>query len=245
MHRFFASDAAMAGQRVTLPDGEAEHLARVLRLGPGAAVVAFDGRGRQFQATVERVKPDVRLHLGDALAAAPEAGVPLTLVQAVLKGDGMDAVVRDAVMLGAAAIQPVVTTRAETGLGVLQRGRRVERWRRIALASVKQCGRAVVPAVHDPLALGDALTTISADLRLALVEPAADAGTLVTCAELRRRPVPASVALLVGPEGGWAPEELAAIHHQGWIGLRLGGRTLRAESAAIVAISALWGGWEF
>ncbi len=81
---------------------------------------------------------------------APETRVPATLVMCVLKGDKMDDVVRDAVMLGATAIQPIVSERTEMGSAALARSRRVERWQRVAVSSVKQCGRAVVPPVREP-----------------------------------------------------------------------------------------------
>ena len=243
MHRFFAPDVAAPGDLIALPPGDATHLTRVLRLGVGAAIVVFDGRGRQFGGTVETLKPEVRVRAGEPVAAAPEPRVRLTLVQAVLKGDGMDGVVRDAVMLGAAVVQPVVTARAEVALAALRRGPRAERWRRIALASVKQCGRAVVPDVAEPIALDAALAGVTADLRIMLVEPGADAGETQTLASLREGPAPASAALLVGPEGGWTVADLAAARRCGWTALRLGGRTLRAESVAIVAISGLWGEW--
>lgn len=241
-HRFHAPDLTGPGTLVVLPPGEATHLARVLRLRAGDRVAVFDGRGRQFEATVETLKPAVSVRIGVPLAAAPEPRVPLTLVQAVLKGDGMDGVVRDAVMLGAAAVQPVVTARAEVALTALRRGHRAERWRRIVLASVKQCGRATLPEVAEPVELDAALAT-AADLRLMLVEPGADTAGTESLDGLRGRPAPGSAALLVGPEGGWAPEELAAARAHGWTLLRLGGRTLRADAAPIVAISALWGEW--
>jgi 16S rRNA (uracil1498-N3)-methyltransferase len=240
-HRFLAPDATAAGRVVELPAGEAAHLARVLRLGTGDRVVVFDGRGRQFAATVETVKPAVRVRLAEAVAAAPEPRVRLTLVQAVLKGDGMDGVVRDAVMLGAATIQPVVSTRTEVTVQTLHRGRRIERWERVALASVKQCGRALVPDIGEPLAMEAALGSVDVAQRLILVEPSASAERRPSLAAAA--PAPVSAALLVGPEGGWTPGELEAAATHGWVPLTLGGRTLRADAAAIVAISALWGAW--
>ena len=85
-------------------------------------------------------------------AGARNRASPLTLAQAVLKGDKMDDVVRDAVMMGVAAIQPIVTARSEVTRAALERGHRRERWQRVAVSSAKQCGRAVVPAVLEPVA---------------------------------------------------------------------------------------------
>ena len=129
-----------------LPKDEAEHLTRVLRLGSGDTVAIFDGRGHEFLAKVLAAEArDVRVQLLSRVEPATEATVPLTLVQAVLKGDKMDDVVRDAVMLGVFAIQPLITTRTEVTVAALVRGGRVDRWRRVAIASVKQSRRAVVP----------------------------------------------------------------------------------------------------
>src|SRR5262249_10010507 len=108
---------------VMLPRGEAEHLTRVLRVGVGDDVSVFDGRGHEWRArVVSVVRRDVRVQLVSRVEPAVEAGVALTLAQAVLKGEKMDDIVRDAVMLGVAAIQPLVTSRAETTVAPLSRG---------------------------------------------------------------------------------------------------------------------------
>ena len=96
-----------------------------------------------------------------AVAAAPEPSVPLTLVQAVPKGDAMDQIVRDAVMMGVAGVVPLVSERAEVSVERVQASGRVARWQRIAVASAKQCGRAVVPDVHEPCTLADVPSRVS------------------------------------------------------------------------------------
>src|SRR5207302_3612514 len=111
VHRFFAPALDPGDETVTLPRDEAEHLTRVLRLGVGDTVSVFDGRGREFLARVaSAVRRNVTVQLVSRLDPAIEPAVHLTLVQAIIKGDRMDDVVRDAVMLGVAAIQPIVTT---------------------------------------------------------------------------------------------------------------------------------------
>src|SRR6476646_10637658 len=110
MHRFFAPALDPGDETVLLPREEAEHLTRVLRLGVGDTVSVFDGRGAEFLARVVSIeRRDVRVQLTTRAEPAAEASVPLTLVQAVLKADKMDDVVRDAVMLGVTAIQAIVT----------------------------------------------------------------------------------------------------------------------------------------
>lgn len=244
--RFFAPEAHATGEVVALPDDEAAHLTRVLRLKHGDDVIVFNGRGQAFEATVESArKNSAHVLLGATYESAPEPGVAITLVQAVLKGDKMDDVVRDAVMVGVSAIQPVVTTRSEVALASVRRGHRRERWERIAVSSAKQCGRAVVPAVLEPEQF-DAVAALIDERQLPvpallLAEPQAGAA-VVSLGELGGgRPREAS--LLIGPEGGWTPEEIATASERCRL-VTLGGRTIRSEAMALVAVAALFTLWK-
>ncbi len=247
MHRFFAPALDPGDETVDLPREEAEHLTRVLRLGPGDLVAVFDGRGREFLAkVVSAARRDVKVQLVSPIDPADEAHVGITVVQAVLKGEKMDDIVRDAVMLGAAAVQPIVTNRAEITVATLMRSARVERWRRVALASAKQSRRAVLPDIRVPLTLESYLADPPAALRLMLVEPSADADgdAVETIASLQREPAPHDAAVLIGPEGGWTPPERAAARAAGVRLITLGRRTLRADAVPVAAVSVLqflWG----
>jgi 16S rRNA (uracil1498-N3)-methyltransferase len=244
VHRFFAPSLDLGDEMLQLPREEAEHLTRVLRLGPGDTVAVFDGRGQEFLARVAAAdRRDVRVRLLTRIDPVAEPIVPLTLVQAVLKADKMDDVVRDAVMLGAAAIQPIVTARTEVTVAAIGRAGRVDRWKRVALASVKQCRRAVMPEVRGPLAFADWLDDPRPPATLMLVEPSA-----TTAAEplsrLREEPAPADAAIVVGPEGGWTEAEWTTARARGLRLVTLGHRTLRADAVTIAAISVLqfvWG----
>jgi 16S rRNA (uracil1498-N3)-methyltransferase len=244
VHRFFAPALDPGDETVLLPRPEAEHLRRVLRLGIGDTVSVFDGRGHEFLARIaSTVRRDVRLQLLSRVEPPPEPAVPLTLVQAILKGDKMDEVVRDAVMLGVAAVQPVVTKRSEATVAMLLKSARVERWRRVALASVKQSRRAVLPEIRMPLTFETFLDEPPAGLRMMLVEPAtgADVEPLST---LLNKPLPSDAAVLIGPEGGWTEHEWSAARAGGVRLVTLGHRTLRADAVPIAAISVLqflWG----
>src|SRR5438034_9215919 len=201
VHRFFAPALDPGDETVALPRDEAEHLTRVLRLGVGDSVAVFDGRGHEYLARVATVARgstgEVRLQVLSRVEPPPEPAVAITLVQSVLKGDKMDDVVRDAVMMGVAAIQPMVTTHAETTVAALMRGR-VDRWRRIAISSVKQSRRAVVPEVRVPLTFENVLAEPPGSLRLMFVEPGAGGETDgVTVAALQRQPAPSDAALFV------------------------------------------------
>jgi 16S rRNA (uracil1498-N3)-methyltransferase len=244
VHRFFAPALDPGDETVVLPRDEGEHLTRVLRLGVGDTVSVFDGRGHEFLArVVEAARRDVRVQLMSRVDPATESAVALTLAQAVLKGDKMDEVVRDAVMLGVAAVQPLVTRRTETTVAAILRGARLERWRRVALASVKQSRRAILPDVRVPLAFESFLDEPLPGLLLMLVEPGAG-GDVRPFRVLRDEPVPPDAALMVGPEGGWAEDERGAARAHGAKLLTLGARTLRADAVPVAAISVLSFLWD-
>jgi 16S rRNA (uracil1498-N3)-methyltransferase len=237
--RFHLPEIDTTGHGLLVGD-EASHLTRVLRLGVGAAIDVFDGRGGMFRAqVVETGRTGVRVAVVSPVPPAPEPAIRVTLVMSVLKGDKMDAVVRDAAMMGVSAVQPVVASRSEISLAAVTRAHRVERWHRIAVASVKQCGRAVVPPVHGPRELRDWLAHRGSDVALVLTEPAAGGG-----AALREIPRRDHVELVVGPEGGWSAEESAAFAAAGLRAVSVGRRTLRADAAPLVAMAALFEAWE-
>ena len=236
--RFYAPDLAGPDEPVELPDEEARHLSRVLRLGAGDTVSVFDGRGVEYLARVEHAPPGrVVVQPYQSVAPPPEPVVALTVAQALLKGRTFDAVVRDVTMVGAVAIQPLLTARTEA------RARDTDRWTRIAVASAKQCRRAVVPEVRAPGSFRSLLDDDRSDLRLLLVEPET-AGSTGGLRVLQDRPPPATATLAVGPEGGWSADEVAAAAAAGFLSVTLGRRTLRADAVVVCAVSVLqyvWG----
>ena len=164
--------------------------------------------------------------------------MPTVLVQAVLKGDKMDGVVRDATMAGVARIVPVVTDRSLVGLSALGRAHAHERWQRVAVASAKQCRRARLPAIDPPRPFREWLESPFDGRRVLLVEPSSDAHeTSVRCAPPSRAPAPPSVACIVGPEGGWSAEKRDAAVAAGCVLASLGQMTLRADAVGLVAVS--------
>jgi 16S rRNA (uracil1498-N3)-methyltransferase len=243
VHRFFAPNLDPGDEVVTLPKDEAEHLTRVLRLGVGDVVSVFDGRGHEFSARViAAARRDASVQLISRVDAAVEPTVALTLAQAVIKGEKMDDIVRDAVMLGVAAVQPLVTVRTEATVAQLTNSRRVDRWRRVALASVKQSKRAVLPDIRNPLTLESFLQDPPNVLRLMLVEPGVggeDADSVEPLSVLQKQPVPQDATIFIGPEGGWTDAELSMARYHGVRLVTLGHRTLRADATPVAAISVL------
>ena len=235
--RFLAPAAVKGDRPVTLTADEAHHLRDVLRLEVGAEVGVFDGCGREWRGRVTAIqKESADIELVGEIAAVAEPPVLVTLGVALLKGDQMDAVIRDATMLGVAEIAPVMSAHVT----VPSRAVKIDRWQRVAIASAKQCRRAVVPVVRPLAAFSEVLERRDVGARLICTEPGAAGASAAAFAVPSR---PASALLLVGPEGGWSAAELALAVQLGATPISLGPRTLRAEAAPTVALAALWTLW--
>lgn len=239
--RFYAPVKAFAADHVTLATDEARHLRDVLRLGPGDKIYIFDGEGREFQCVIEESRRDwASLRVVDEVSAAkPESELNLTLAIALLKGEKFDLVVQKATELGVTAIQPVITQRADVRLKDDQDAKRVTRWQRIALEASKQSGRARVPRIAGPVSFDSLVRksdTQRATHQLMFSEREGD-----TLAEIikSQTDLPMSVTAIVGSEGGWADEEIAQARAAEWQIVTLGGRILRAETAAIAVVVLL------
>jgi 16S rRNA (uracil1498-N3)-methyltransferase len=238
--RFYAPSLDQNQPHVILSAEESHHLLKVLRLGVGDEVAVFDGRGHEFTARVERVASKaVTLSLGARARVPSRPAVSVVLVQAVLKGDKMDDVVRDATMAAVTAIVPVVTERSLVSVSALARSHAVERWQRIAIASAKQCRRADLPSIDRPQPFRDWLASPFDGQRLVFVEPASETGASGDAQSLRRA-LPAerhAVACVIGPEGGWSNEERQMATAAGCAVVTMGPMTLRADAAGLVAVS--------
>lgn len=227
------------GAHVELPEAAANHVARVLRLGEGAPLTLFDGRGGEWSATVAHVRKNVveaRLDAFDAVER--EAPLPVTLAQGLPAADKMDWIVQKGVELGVAAFRPLAARRSVIRLSGERMARRVAHWQAVAVAACEQSRRNRVPEVATIVDLPHFLAEPPAagELRL-MLDPAADR-------RLADLPRPGAVTLLVGPEGGFEEGELAAARLAGFQAIRLGPRVLRTETAgmaALAAIMSLWG----
>jgi 16S rRNA (uracil1498-N3)-methyltransferase len=237
---FYAPDLTTTAAEVVLPEGESTHLCRVLRLREGDAVEVFNGRGALQAGVVRTASPRASVvTVGVALASAPEPPAPIIVAQALLKGDAMDAVIRDATVLGVVDIWPMTTSR--TNVPARAAAAAHDRWLRVAIASAKQCGRAVLPRIAPVRSVAEVVvdTAASAGSRLWLTEPTASTGDSADV------PVPArAVCLAIGPEGGWTTEEVAAASASGWEAWTLAPVTLRAEQMTLAALSVVRYSWD-
>jgi 16S rRNA (uracil1498-N3)-methyltransferase len=237
--RFHVPGAA-PGSRLTLPDHAAHHAREVLRLRAGSPVRVFDGEGSEFEATLDSVtRQGVLARLGGPTTPrCPESPLRVVLALPPLKGDRMETVIQKATELGVAEVRPVVTARTDAAGRPALQGSRQERWEKVASGAAEQCGRAVVPVIH-PTATLDALLALPFDGRRILFLETPGQPPLVA-----EKPPPASALALVGPAGGWEPAESTRILGAGFEPAGLGPRVLRAETAAIAAVTVLqlvWG----
>lgn len=232
--RFHAPPAAFNDQTVTLGTDEARHLRDVLRLKAGDEVYVFDGRGREFRCSVVKVSRDaaeLRIE-AEVEPAKPESQLQLNLCVALLKGEKFDLVVQKATELGVVEVTPLITRYADIHLrDESDAAKRVNRWQRIALEAAKQSGRAFVPEISAPVAF----EAVAAE-GLAVMFSERGGNSLES---LMKLPVPQAVTALVGSEGGWSDEEIESAKARNFHVITLGGRVLRAETAAITVTALL------
>lgn len=218
---------------VDLSSDEARHLSDVLRLSPGDPAFVFDGKGHEYECLVSEIRRgSARLKvLSEVSPARPESALELTLAVALLKGEKFDLVVQKSTELGVTSILPVITKLADVRLrDPSDANRRVVRWQRIALEAAKQSGRALVPQVLPPLELQDLLQRKHESHAYVLFSERLGESFDDVINELTGVN---SVTAIVGSEGGWTDDELSLAAKSGGKIVTLGGRTLRAETAAI------------
>ncbi len=240
--RFYLPAPLTVGATVTLDDKAFNHAVRVLRLKPGAALALFNGAGGAFAATLTDVnKRSAQARVTEALPGDVESPLRVLLAQGVSRGDKMDYTVQKAVELGVAAIQPLLTERGGVDLSGDRLTRKVQHWRGILIGACEQCGRNHLPELREPLPLAAWLNQPVEPGWCLLLDPQAERG-------LRGLERPeGAVTLLIGSEGGLSSAEIAQARAAGFVGVRLGPRILRTETAGVAvlaAVQALWGDWD-
>ena len=239
--RRFLIDSGAVGDTAYLPDGEAAHARRVLRVKPGDRAVLIDKNGALYEAEFlevgERVSARIHSRLPDA---RPQ--VALTLYQGLPKFDKLEFIVQKAAELGAARVVPVMMRRSVVKLTCEEGAKKKERLEKIALEAMKQCGRAERLNILEPVKYADALAMFRAEELMLM--PWEEARAFRLGDAYAEKPGARSVGILIGPEGGIAPEEAASACEAGALSVTLGPRILRAETAAVAAMAVamhLWG----
>ncbi len=234
--RVYVNAPLRPGSMVELPPDTASHLAKVLRARSGDEVILFNGDGLEFNGAIEAVRgARVSASVGDSRRIDRESPLSVTLVQSVPRGDRMDFIVQKATELGVARIVPVLSQRSVVRLDKAQAESKANHWRAVAVSACEQCGRNRLPVIDSARPLLNHLG-----------EPAPGGGLkLVLEPESTRQPElltqaagapPSSAQIAIGPEGGFANDELEAFRVAGFAQLGLGPRILRTETAAIAAL---------
>ena len=220
--------------------GEIHHyLATVLRLKPGAGLVLFDGRGGEFRGVLESVsRRQAVVRVGEHLAVDREPPLTVRLAQGIGRGERSDFAVQKAVELGATHIALLLTERGVVRLESERAERRTRHWRSVVIQASQQCGRTRLAELEGVHRLDDWLSSLPAEGLKLILEPSA--GRAISADLYAGGPI----TLLVGPEGGFSEDEVAAALAHGFVAVKLGPRTLRTETAAVTGLAAvqlLWG----
>ncbi|MEH6471472.1 MAG: 16S rRNA (uracil(1498)-N(3))-methyltransferase [Halopseudomonas sp.] len=235
--RVYEPQPLIEGAELSLNDSAVQHLGRALRMRPGDLVSLFDGAGSEHQAELlELSKRSVRVRVGRALDHSCESGLVVELGQVMSRGERMDYVIQKATELGVTRIVPLFSERCEVRLNNERQGKRLLHWQQVAISACEQCGRSRVPEIIAPQPLSQWLGQCQRELKLVL-HPDADTA-------LSQRTTPASVGLLIGPEGGLSDAEIDQAVAAGFESMQLGPRVLRTETAPVAALSVLqylWG----
>ena len=243
MRRFILPRGAIVNGMATVTGDLFRHMVKVLRLKAGTAVFLGDGEGGEYSGVITAVgAKSLEIRVAErAVAQADEVGPRITLYQGMPKGDKLEFIVQKCTELGVAEIVPFGAARSIAKVAGRRGGERVERWRRIALEAARQSKRRTVPLVLLADNLTEVLQTAHQAVKLFLWEEEQGNRLKETLARL---PVPESIAVLVGPEGGLSAAEAEAVTASGFIPLSLGTRIMRTETAGIVMLSILqfyWG----
>ncbi len=243
-HKFFVAGEQIVADKVTLAGSDVSHIRTVLRLKAGDSIQVISDSDKRL--TVRLVEVKTKEIRGEVIASETvnvESPLAVHLGQALIMGSKFDAILRKSVELGARSVTPLMTERCVTKTHQRAAERKIERWNKIALESCKQCGRTQIPKVAD-----GGVATLETfcrdndrqDLKFVFWELEEKR----TLKDIAPNTQPRSVALLIGPEGGFSQAEIASAREYNFQTVSLGPRILRVETAAVVALSqlqSLWG----
>lgn len=237
--RIYLPTALTVGAPVPLNEAAFNHAIRVLRLKPGDPLIVFNGEGGEYRAILKNVtRREAAARVDEFVPREAESPMEITLAQGISKGERMDYTLQKAVELGVSVIMPLFTERSVVNLSRERLDKRLQHWRGVVIGACEQSGRNRLPSVLAPLELRTWLQgKLELGLRLVL-DPMAEQG-LTSLAPPGR-----TITLLIGPEGGLSPEEIALTEMTGFSRIRLGPRVMRTETAGIAALAAvqvLWG----
>ncbi|MGI6623430.1 MAG: 16S rRNA (uracil(1498)-N(3))-methyltransferase [Acetivibrionales bacterium] len=240
MHRFIVDPKSIHNGHLRIYGDDLKHLRKVLRLGPGDSINVFDGTGKEFEAKLLSVDKTCALaEITASFQTEAEPEINLTLFQGLLKGEKMDLIIQKGVELGVRSIIPVITDRTVVQVDNNKSEKKALRWSKIAREASKQCRRAMVPHISEPISFDEAISEskrYEAALLLYENESKKCLKETLKCYTINKIK---EIALFVGPEGGFTPHEIEKYTNSGFDVAGLGRRILRAETAAISVISII------
>jgi 16S rRNA (uracil1498-N3)-methyltransferase len=233
--RCYVAGQLHAGDTLSLPESASAHLGKVLRARVGDAVTLFNGQGGEYEAQILTTdRRSVRVRIGAHRSVERESPLRLTLLQSIARGEKMDLIVQKATELGVSAIFALEAERSVVRLDKEAHRKRAEHWRAIAVSACEQCGRNRIPVIEVVADLPAALARAPMEDTRVLLEPGAEQAL----SELAQRAC-SGMTLLIGPEGGFAADELALAREHRFTACRLGPRVLRAETAPLAALAVI------
>ena len=238
MPRFFIEEGAAApgvSDLYTVSGDDARHISSSLRMREGEKLTLCDGAGNDYLCSVVSVGHDVTVRV---LSVSPSRGEPpyrAAVYQALVKGDKFDSVVQKSVECGASSVTPFLSSRCVSRPDERSAGKKAERWRKIAAEAAMQCGRGALPEVGEAIPFSEAIKkAAAADIPLFCYEGGGE-----PLRDVLRGMRPGTVSVIIGPEGGFSPEEAAEAAAAGMKTVSLGARILRTETVAQTVLSCL------
>ncbi len=246
MRQFVVPARDWTREMVYIRGQENHHLATVLRLRPGTCIVISNGQGEAYRCCLEKVGPDVsQARLVERLEGEKGQLLQITLALGITRGERFELALEKAVELGVGAIIPLACQRSVPRWEGTRLDKKRERWQKIARTATKQCGRSLVPEIEHPLAIPELITAYgNVDELLVPYENTRTKSLVSLLPQVREQ---SRITVVVGPEGGFAPDEISALVQAGGQLVSLGPRILRSETAAIVTLALLMsasGAWE-
>jgi 16S rRNA (uracil1498-N3)-methyltransferase len=234
--RIYTAQDLAVGNEILLPEQAGEHAVRVLRLERGHPLILINGDGREYDAELASLaKRAVTAVIKQSRAVDREAALSITLVQSIARGEKMDWILQKATELGVSHIVPLVTERTEVKLDEERAERRMAHWDSVIESACEQCGRTTLPALAPPQRI---------DRWLAGLEFSGQRLALIPDGETTLRQLPSNddgVMVVVGPEGGLSEQDVVMLRQAEFVGLKLGPRVLRTETAGVAVVAALQG----
>ena len=243
LRRFLVEDLTIHEGACIITGGEAKHISKVLRMVRGDPLILMDGKGARFLAEISLIsRHQVTVAIKKTFPATPSSPVDITLCQAVIKSGPMDYLIQKTSELGIDRIFPFTSARTVVNFQSDKEQKKLRRWREIANNAAKQCNRAI-PAKIEPMeTLKEQLVSLEAEPGVKVIlwekETSLDLKKLLQSHALCTR-----FTGMVGPEGGFSPEEVQAAQKAGFIPVSMGGRILRSETAAVTLVAIVQYEW--